>query len=302
MRSLGLVSSCACLIVVGCSLARSPLRSRADAPVEGVDAPIEPGLDAPIEVVDAPVEPDVPIGLDAPDAPLPDAPACIPGCAGEVVRDCAGPPRDCAAEGQTCRVLTTGPTCTCIDAPARCAPDGRAVESCSAGVLTITPCDGRGCMSPACPMACGGFRPIAATQTVDLCGTGADRVNLTGGECAFEANGEEAGFLIELTTRSRVTLTVRDADDSTDVDTVLYLRSICNDPATQVACDDDVPCAEAPSALGACFDGAQFRQSSITVELERGAYYVITDSVEQFNRGIDWTCGRVELTYTSTPL
>jgi hypothetical protein len=90
---------------------------------------------------------------------------------------------------------------------------------------------------------------------------------------------------------------LRDADGDFAVDTVVYLRSRCGLPDTQLACDDDVPCAAAPD-LGDCSGGLQFRQSSFTVDLERGVYYVYADHLIRSG----WPCGQVELVLAVTPL
>jgi hypothetical protein len=285
------------IVAGGCSIPRTPLLpSETDAP-EGLDAPLPdvPGLDAPVP--DGPAL-DVP-ALDVPrsDTPLSDAPACMPGCCGDVADDCAGGMRDCAAEGLVCRVMGA-PVCVCADAPLACAADGRAVEGCSSGVATLELCDELGCTGSACDTPCT-VPDVSATFTVDLCGRTDGSRNTGGGDCANDdSDGEDVRRRIALPVRSRVTVTLRDDDPEVDIDTIVYLRGVCNQRDTQLACDDDVPCMSATPGLGSCNGSDQWRESSFTIDLERGAYYVILDHITHSG----WDCGRVTLTVEITPL
>jgi len=289
------LASFAAVLLGGCSLVRLPLLDpgSVDAPVP-LDAPMP--LDAPVSV-DALVSVDGPMPLDAPVSV--DAPVCVPGCTGDVASDCTSS-RDCALAGLTCRVGPSGPECVCRDGSLSCAADGRAALGCVDGLETLTLCDGAGCAAGRCDTTCDGLRTLTPGSLVfDLCGAGNDTQNLTTSECSQAANGADRTFRIEVAARSRVTVTLRDADDTVAVDTVVYLRSQCAVAASQLACGDDVPCAAAPADLGECTSGGlQYRQSSFTVDLDRGVYYVYADHLV---RG-GWSCGQVELVLGVVPL
>ena len=281
------LASFAAVLLGGCSLARLPL--------------LDPGsVDAPLPL-DAPSLPDAPAATDAPrpvDAPRPDAPVCVPGCTGDVANDCTSS-RDCALAGLTCRVGPSGPECVCRDGALSCAADGRASLECVDGVETIALCDGAGCDAGACDATCDVLPTLApGSLTFNLCGAGNDTQNQIGSECGSSANGADRTFRIEVPGRSRVSVTLRDADGTVAIDTVVYLRSRCTFPDTQLACDDDVPCAAAPAELGDCTGGVQYRQSSFTVELDRGVYYVYADHLLRSG----WPCGNVELVLDIVPL
>lgn len=272
--------------------------------VPGFDAPLPdvPGLDAPL-TPDAPLLPDVPLPVDAPlDVPRVDAPVCVPGCRGEVADDCMAP-RDCAAEGLACRTASTGPECVCADAPPTCEADGRAITSCMSGVTTTTYCGTDGCRDGDCNTSCNVPLLPTGSSRVDLCAEGSDNLNQrVTGACPADAGGDDILRRIELPVRSRVTVTVRDDDPGAAVDTMVYVRGVCDTRTTQIACSDDVPCGEAEDMTG-CFGGRQWRESRVTLDLDRGAYFVIADSfADNTNGGVDWTCGFVEIVLEITPL
>lgn len=298
-----------------CSLARAPLGVQLtdagtpglDAPAPGTDAPVPPGTDAPFVPVDAPiVTPDTPSGADAP-VVTPDAPACVPGCESvTVVRTCTGPNVDCALNGMTCNPSTAacaGPPC--VEGRVECSPDGGASLRCTGGVRVPTLCDGYGCdtatglCDPQCNRIMGTFTP--GTVTFDVCSYGADFQNNTGPGCMAAADGEDRMARIVVPTRSRLDARARDDDGGANVDVVLYLRSGCDDAGTQIACGDDVPCAEAFD-MSTCIRGNQWREAHLTADLGPGVYYLTVDSIDDFAESIDWGCGDVSLTVSLTPL
>ena len=82
---------------------------------------------------------------------------------------------------------------------------------------------------------------------------------------------------------------LRDEDDSAAIDTILYLRTNCEDAGSQFECSDDVPCDESDVEFGDCSGELQVRQSRIDVTLEAGSYTVVADHL----RYRDFGCGRV---------
>lgn len=320
-----------CLAFAACSLQRTPVFTvtdagtrELDAPGPMSDAPLPPTLDAPLPPVpdagpdaplatlDAPVPADVPVPpLDTP-PPRPDAPdaGCVPRCTGDILGGCERPDVDCALVGNVCRPGAGGvPMCIpppCVGDEPVCSADGRSSFVCRGGVRTRLFCDGYGCdgATGLCDATCtimGEYVP--GTSRFDLCAYGADFENATAtGMCNTAADAEDRMARVVVTRRSRLDAVVRDDDPSVDVDTVLYLWRVCDDAAMQIACDDDVPCTEAPSSLGPCVGGVQYRQSHITADLEPGTYYLVADAIDASASGITWVCGFVSLTLTVTPL
>jgi hypothetical protein len=137
---------------------------------------------------------------------------------------------------------------------------------------------------------------------VDTCGNGDDSTyqrTSDGGGCptATRANGPDLVYAITLATRSTITLDLRD-DDGVPIDTVLYLRTHCDEMASQVACSDDLPCGMTDFGCGGgSTSRLEVRQSRITITLEPGTYYVIADSFEYDSGGTRFTCGDVLLRY-----
>ena len=291
--------------VPACSLARSPLLGRSDGGRVVVDAASLP------DAAELPDTPEVP-PVDAPAPPLDAPPAdagCVPNCTGSVLGGC-GAALDCALSGLVCGADPGGrPACVpppCIGDEPTCSGDGRASLACLGGTRAPVWCDGYGCdgSTGACDDTCnvtGEYVP--GTTRFDLCDYGADYQNATvTGACNARADGEDRMARLVVTRRSHLEAVVHDDDPAVNVDTVLYLWGVCDDEATQIACDDDVPCAEAPSSIGGCFDGNQWRQSHIAADLEPGIYYLVADSIDTFDRGVDWVCGNVALDVTLTPL
>ena len=305
------------LLLPACSLSRAPLVAvrlddagpRLDAPAPSIDAPIPPGVDAPIPPgLDAPPTPVDSPSITPIDAPVvPDTPACVPGCETvTVVRTCTGPNIDCALNGMTCNPSTAacaGPPC--VEGRVECSPDGRASLRCTSGARVPTLCDAYNCDTDTglCDAQCNRitstFTP--GTHTFDVCSYGADFENNTGPGCMAGADGEDRMARIVVSRPSRLDARARDDDGGASIDVVLYLRGGCDDAGSQIACADDVPCAEAFD-MTTCIRGNQWREAHLVRDLDPGVYYLTVDSIDTFTESIDWECGDVSLTVTLTPL
>ena len=133
--------------------------------------------------------------------------------------------------------------------------------------------------------------------TFTTCGLGDEHTYLRGEGCDSEtrANGEDTIFALRLDARAQVDISLRDVA-SPAIDTIVYLRRACDDAASQLACDDDVPCSES-TVSAPCNGGTQRRESHLTVHLDPGTYYVVVDHFV-YTDMTTWVCGDVELTVT----
>lgn len=112
------------------------------------------------------------------------------------------------------------------------------------------------------PLACG-----TGTTIIELPASGvvtgmADAItpgNISSSTC----NGRGAETVYRFTVDHPVTLDASTDSLATTLDTVLYVRSVCQDPATELACDDDVASGNA--------------RSHLTVPLAPGSYYLVVD-------------------------
>ncbi len=302
----------ALLPVAACSAIVSPDPSRlasdvdAGRPVLMIDAFVPPGVDAgPLEQPDAFVPPD----LDAYTPPsFPDAytpMACVEGpprCEGTVRVVCTGgveSREDCNARSLVCEAGSCEPR-TCMPGAVSCSRDMSGVVTCndSGTSLGYMPCE-RGC-DPATRMCrgstttCSGLPAVRVGESrrLDLCDSEDTTTPSSAEGCgaSSRADSGDATFALTIASRTRVTLDVRDVDSGVGVDTVISLRRTCDDPASQLACSDDVPCTGSDIPMG-CSGGVQVRQSRVTVDLEPGTYYVVVDAYvyDAFE------CGQVEL-------
>jgi hypothetical protein len=97
----------------------------------------------------------------------------------------------------------------------------------------------------------------------------------------------------------QVEVNLFDADRSTAIDTVVYLRSSCNDRASQLACSDDIDCSDSTvPGPGGCAGMTELRQSIIETRLEAGTYYIVADAFDYSSSSVEYGCGRVSLTVT----
>ena len=146
---------------------------------------------------------------------------------------------------------------------------------------------------------------------VDLCGEGDDTNNVDGDGCSVpESRGPEVILQFSLENSQRVLIEARDDDDTNAVDTLLYLRSECVDPASQLACADDEPCTPENESLGQCVNsggggaGVQPRQSVLELNLAAGTYSLVVDSYEYTTGGgsFEFACGQVAVTLDLLPI
>jgi len=237
-----------------------------------------------------------------------------PRCVGNVQVTCVDGMEervDCAADGDYCDA--TAGSCedqVCVPDVAECDGDRLLVCNHLGSDETRTDCP-FGCSAGACspaPVACAGVPPLAsgAMVRVDTCGAGDDetyRRTGAGGGCNSDqrANGPDLVYAITVTTRQRVAIDLRDADGDVAIDTIVYLRNVCDDRSTQLACSDDLPCDE---TVFGCPSGRpiEVRQSRIITTLDPGTYYVVIDSFNyRTSSGASYTCGEVILSFGAEP-
>ncbi|WP_236515531.1 hypothetical protein [Sandaracinus amylolyticus] len=235
-----------------------------------------------------------------------DAPSgCTPGatrCEGEVLVTCedgAEQRDDCAALGAYCDEGT------CFERV--CEPGSR---SCSSDLRSVIECDARGSAETEIPCSllcdrssatclleggsCEGLPTIevGGNQRFSLCSESDDETHASSGDCGgSRADVGDRTFALTIPSGGFYVIDLRDVDGTRSIDTVVYLRSTCDDGDTQIACDDDVPCTESDPTIGGCAGGVQVRQSRIAQRLEAGTYYVVADAFEYEAFG----CGMVEL-------
>jgi hypothetical protein len=65
-----------------------------------------------------------------------------------------------------------------------------------------------------------------------------------------------------------------------ETDPVLYVRTACADPMSEIACDDDT---------------VTTRNSRIDIDLDAGDYFLMLDSFRDSDEGPMGRCGRMEL-------
>ncbi|MBK9035420.1 MAG: PPC domain-containing protein [Myxococcales bacterium] len=142
------------------------------------------------------------------------------------------------------------PDATPLDAPApdAPAPDARIDAAGSDGGLD--------------PLACGTGTPIVPLPPSGVA-TGTASASTPGNVSSTTCNGRGAETAYVFTVDHTVTLDATTDDPATTLDTVLYVRSACQDPTTELACADDL--------------GATNPRSHLTVALPAGTYYLIVD-------------------------
>jgi hypothetical protein len=238
-------------------------------------------------------------------------------CAGNVLLTCAadgsalGRTR-CSSTGQNCgtgpdgRSACVDPVCLplaayCVDAVTRgvCDASGAGpatTEVCAAGCNARTgACNtlpGAGCTVEA-------SSPIVVGDVLqfDLCGAGDDVASVGGtNDCTggYTTDDEDAIFELTLDAPATLLFDLQDADSTAAIDTLLYLRSSCDVADSELACADDILCADSAITTG-CTGDVQPRQSQFEATLVAGTYYIIA---EQFTRST-FTCGLVQLSVTA---
>jgi hypothetical protein len=161
-------------------------------------------------------------------------------------------------------------------------------QSCNAVLAAPDPCLGElMCAAGAC--AAGGAATTACAQArtitfgTEVAGTAADLVADTfEGSCSLERGGHDLVFravlpalagggvgwdLLASTANPNVPWDYR-----TQLDTSLYVRAACADPATEVACDDDVTLTD-------------LRTQVVAMNLAPGSYYVYLDTSSPSENG-----------------
>lgn len=251
--------------------------SSADAPIVRLDAGFDGGVDRD-DGGDAGVE----CALDG------------PRCEGELLVVCSGGVRevtDCAAEEAFCDAETH----ECVGR--LCVPGER---SCSEDGVRVVQCDSRGSAQSTtdCEAGCDpgtlACRPVTAcalafddltpgVMSFDLCGQGDDSTLVTTADCSSTTAGEDRLFRFVLDERRTVLLELLDDAAAQAVDTVLYLRSACDEPDSQIVCHDD--------------HEGEPRHSRIETTLEPGTYFLIADQMSYRNGPQRFECGRVALRY-----
>lgn len=299
-----------CLALFGCSALVEPDPSRLGGGGDGSDAGPVTMRDGGPPPVDGGSQPDayVPPGED--DA----GPGCISGarCEGDTLVRCEDgvETREPCGGAQNCEV----DRCVdqiCVPGSVACNDDGSALLTCNAlgDELTATDCE-FGCEASACRDAplCPGLPTIALGDTVtpNLCATpdaNTYRPTAPGDGCGAERRADvgDRTYVLTLAEATDVVIELNDNDGFRAIDTVVYVRRACDDQASQVACSDDVSCAE--STLPGRCSGSVFevRQSRITTRLAAGTYYIIADAFSYRSGTTVYQCGQVQLSVTAAP-
>jgi hypothetical protein len=304
-RALGLSSALALLSGAGCSAVISPDESRLGGGPSGSDG--GGGLDAPIVLVDGSVVPDGPVGPDRPPVGCEGQP---PTCEGDTLVQCVAGSlvrTNCAATGGDCVMSGGAASCTATGcAPAgssRC--DGDDLVTCHGdGTETRMTCPS-GCdpAANACATApvCPGIPALArGMTTIDLCAERDASTHASAEGCRTDerADSGDRVYRLDIETATTVVLDLVDADGSTSIDTILYVRTDCEDASSQLACSDDIPCSDSVITSG-CVGGWQVRQSRLVLRLEPGTYYVVVDAFLYSTGPVEFRCGTVILSYTT---
>jgi len=194
-----------------------------------------------------------------------------PRCEGEVLVRCEDgreERRDCAAEGSFCRGgscearVCEPDTVTCVEgASVTCDSRGESAtsEPCAHG---CDPATGECVDAPDCPFD---VEPLPlGTTTFDLCEYESNHLqeSMEGCTAVGQANGRERVFFVSLSEATKVQVDAVDADEDVFIDTLVYIRSDCDRPESQVACEDDSP---------------GFGESRLTTTLDAGTYFVFVD-------------------------
>lgn len=291
----------AALLALGCSTIINPDDGRL-----GGESGLDSGLrDAGTVERDADVDPPD-SGVDSgPPVECGDTPRCegdnLVSCIGgmEVRQDCRA--RDAYCDSGACVDWV------CEPGSRACTDDLTGVEICDArGRMTaVTPCTGGACDPDTgrcsdAPSSCEGLPELEVgdTVTVDLCAESDDETfQPMGPNCSSDtpARTGDRVFALRVESTQNLVIQLQDDDARAAIDTIVYVRSICDRPGSQLACDDDEPCSGIPFP-GACTDGVALGLSRIRDRFEPGVYYVVVDAFEYTRGERRYGCGEVELT------
>jgi serine/threonine protein kinase len=158
---------------------------------------------------------------------------------------------------------------------------------------------------PILPESCGSGEveaiSIGASREFTLCGAGDEHNPVEGnGDCKVSGSrGEDRVFRLDITEPvARVRVDLRDVDEAAPIDTLLYVRRVCDRAASQVACNDSVRCADSDLQQDCRDPGApQLRHSRLDATLDQGSWYIVAD---QYNYSA-YGCGRVRLSVERLP-
>ncbi len=280
-------------------------------------------FDAGFQVVDSgppPTHDSGPIGPppvhDAGPPPTTDAggPTCAPGqhCEGDTLVSCAGGV-ETRTDCQSMSAFCASNQCqgwVCMPGQQHCTGDFRGVVVCSdrGDMQTTMPCD-PGCnpTTNACvmsPAACAALPRInlGDTRNFDLCHQSDNNTFTRTDVCSAtsRANLGDQTFRLTLTERTTVQIELRDNDPTVAIDTIVYVRRVCDDSTTQIACDDDIPCdmATIPPGPTGC-RSYEVRQSILQTTLDAGTYYIVADAFMYSTMTTSYNCGQVQLTVTT---
>lgn len=246
-----------------------------------------PGLDAP--------------GVDAPtaDAGMPDVPIDIGAtctdrearCEGDLVVRCTdGVPstEDCNATGAYCEA---GACVARVCIPNAITCDGAEETRCDSRGATSTSSDcSRGCTAgtgcnpaPACSLSVVSETVrVGVRYSVNPCGDG-DDVVFTNPSCArVSISGPDLIARLDIASAGRYRI---DLDRRfTGTDPLLYIRSACADPGSELACNDD--------------EHGGTRDSRIELDLAPGGYFLILDTFRDTDESLEERCGEMYLEVT----
>lgn len=285
------------VVLAGCSAIVNP-----DVDQLGGTDSGQPSIDSGIRVLDG--------GRDAGPPPQDTGTPCVIGsrCEGETLVTCRGgveTRQSCPDMGAFCLTDRCQPW-VCEPGSRECTGDLRGVIVCNArgDNETLTPCE-LGCdpTTDSCVTtspACMGLPRIAlnSEQTFNLCtetdgDTYAPTPDGAGCPAMERADVGDRTFVLTLTRDTDVVIDLRDLDTVFAVDTVVYVRRACDEAGSQIACDDDVTCAE--STIGGPCASVEVRQSRIVTRLTAGTYYIVADAFAYSTERVMYRCGMVQL-------
>lgn len=138
------------------------------------------------------------------------------------------------------------------------------------------------------------IRPRAAGEfRIDLCDFDDTTALVPNGACGEQAGeGSDYTFSFTVERPSVVVLEALDGDPNIAVDTVVAIRTACDDEESQIACHDGLPCLESSEfSTRTCTGDRQPRHARITTTLEAGVFYGVVDHFEYTRNRVDFDCG-----------
>jgi hypothetical protein len=115
--------------------------------------------------------------------------------------------------------------------------------------------------------------------------------------------GNDLVYQFTLSEERDIYIELIDDDSGSAIDTVVSIRTECEDEDSQLICADDMLCTDENEDLGTCVGDYQPRQSIIDTVLEAGTYYLVIDSYEYDSEdfGLDgptWVCGDISMIFS----